>query len=203
MEFIRLNWWKVICILVLCIVISSCFVLLAYIVMGEHIDKSELTEELPLMLLFMYGAALAIFVLFIFGGTYNFYRTKRLLSYALTFDLFDNGDFQKGYANVKSWLFYTKECFIGTINQYPIVLWIDISTGARRTSIRIAITFYVMKNDKTTPWTIYMPLNWRGELEQDIKVEITNTVLMLGNNGYKYGDLSKGMEMDDTILAAG
>ena len=153
------------------------------------------------MLLFMYGAAFAIFGLFIYGGVYNFYRSKRLLSYALTYNLFDNGDFQKGYTNIKSWLFYTKECFVGTIYQYPVVLWIDISTGARRTSIKIALTFYVMKNDKTTPWTIYIPLNWRGELEQDIKVEIASTVLMLGNKGYKPGDLSKGMEMDATILA--
>ena len=191
MKFIRVNCYKIIFTFIIYIAISSILALILYLNINHSIGTQFLLQ-------LIYGISLVIFIAFFLVAMYNFYRIRRLLSYKLLLNLFDNNEYKKGYVNTKSWLLYSKDCLIGNICNYPAVIFIDIAIN-RGTQTRMGVTFYVMKNAKTTPWTIYFPLSSLGNPDKGIKVNIINEVSMLNNKGYTNGELSMGLKMDGVV----
>ena len=198
MEFIRLNRWKIFCIFCLCIIIFSAIGFICYLSERENMNEAALHNTVVhIMLPFVFSFAICFFLEYFLIGLYNFYKARRLLSYVLSHNIFDNNDYSNEYIHKNNFIFYTNECVYGKINGYPTIMYVNnIIAKSPRTTIEFII--FIIKFNKTRPETIsfvvkeYLP-------PENIRQSVIDFISMLRSKGYEKGNISNGLEASDMI----
>ncbi len=191
MEFIKLNTRKILFIFFLCFLLVGGLFGVAYLYSNRiHNPRVDFIEEKLYLIYIATTISLAFFLTYFFGGMYNFYRARKLLSFVTSLDLFDNGIYLKEYKVNRSLLFFNGEWIFGDILGYPVIISVSNHITDYSAS-SVVLSICVTKFNQSEIENVFFSLK-NGRLPEtfidDVKVHISQ----LMSKGYEKGNMVEG-----------
>ena len=197
MEFIQLNYRKIITIFSLNVLIWTCISFFVLIIFRKNIENTKHINAY--MMIFIVTMTMLWFSIFFIGGMYNFYKAKKIFSYIINNSFFDDEAYNIDLLYQKSYINFTEECLYGNIHQFPCVVIIS-QNFSKYAPTEIQFNICIIKFNRPSSETISFPLNWKGKPSNGMKESLLKFIEQIDSKNYPKADLSKGLKNSGIIF---